>query len=90
MKEFSRRLREIRNEKQITQKQVASDLEMSITGYAGYEQGYREPDLTTLARICIYFNVSADYLIGLENEDGSRNTINGSFNNNSGTINFKA
>lgn len=72
MNNFGEKLKKLRAEKSITQKEAAQKLELSETGYAGYEQGYREPDFETLARICRLFDVTADYLIGLENEDGSK------------------
>ena len=66
MSTFSERLREQRTEKQLKQKDVAEALGLSVTCYAGYEQGYREPDFATLIKICRYLSVSADYLLGLE------------------------
>ena len=52
----------------MNQKEVAKNLGGSATCYAGHEQGYRQPDLKMLTKICILFNVSSDYLLGL-NED---------------------
>lgn len=72
MDEFQKRLKECRKEKGLTQKELAALLEISSTCYAGYEQGYREPDLKTLKKISLYFEVSTDYLLGLEDIDGSR------------------
>ena len=66
-KVFSNRLKEVRIENGLNQKQVAEKLGISATCYAGYEQGYRQPDLKMLTKICIFFSVSADYLLGLEN-----------------------
>ena len=66
MDEFQKRLKECRKEKGLTQKELAALLEISSTCYAGYEQGYREPDLKTLKKISLYFEVSTDYLLGLE------------------------
>lgn len=71
-KNFSQKLKNFRNENGKTQKEIAEMLEISATCYAGYEQGYREPDLSTLKKICILFETSADYLIGLEDETGSK------------------
>ena len=44
--------------------------------------------METLAQIAIYFDVSADYLLGLEDETGAKTYVNNSFNNfhNSGTF----
>ncbi len=79
MKSFANKIRELRVEKKLTQKQIAGKLGISETGYAGYEQGYREPDFSTLIKICRFFEVSSDYLLGLEEEDGTKiytNTYN--------------
>ncbi len=66
MSNFTSRLRELRIEKGLTQKEVAAALEISVSCYGGYEQGYREPDLKTLIKICKMFEISSDYLLGLE------------------------
>ncbi len=63
---FKNRLKEIRIEKGLTQKEVAAALEISVSCYGGYEQGYREPDLKTLIKICKMFEISSDYILGLE------------------------
>ena len=60
------RLRELRAEKNVRQKDVALDLGISATCYAGYEQGYHEPDFKTLCKIARYFGVTTDYLLGME------------------------
>ena len=62
---FNEKLKELRNEKKLTQKQAAQLLNISTTCYSGYEQGYREPDFKTLVKICRLFEVSSDYLLGL-------------------------
>lgn len=59
------RLKQLRLERGITIKEVASNLEMTVSAYAHYEQGRREPSIDILKRICQFFDVSADYLIGL-------------------------
>lgn len=68
--DIGNRLKELRTEKHVTQKEVASTLGLSITCYAGYEQGYRFPDLDILAKIADYFSVSTDYLLGREDDFG--------------------
>ena len=62
---FSEKLKAVRKESGLNQKQVAEKLEISTTCYAGYEQGYRQPDLVTLRKICVLFDISADYLLDL-------------------------
>lgn len=66
-KSFSEKLIELRIEKGLTQLEVAKELGLSKTGYAGYEQGRSEPNLQMLKRIANFYGVTADYLIG--NED---------------------
>ena len=60
------RLKELRVERGLKQKDVADALEISVSCYGGYEQGYREPDFKTLIKISKFFKVSTDYLLGLE------------------------
>lgn len=79
MESFGNRLRELRKDKAITQKEIAKILGVSTTCYAGYEQGYREPDFKILKKLCVIFDVTADFLIGLEDETGTK--YNNSFNN---------
>ena len=64
LKEFANKLRDLRHFNKKTQKEVASKFNISVTCYAGYEQGYRSPDLETLVKIANYYNVSVDYLLG--------------------------
>lgn len=67
-KKFNERLKELRIEKGYSQKNIALKLDVSVTCYAGYEQGYRQPDLKMLIKICLLFEVSADYLLGMTDE----------------------
>lgn len=64
--QFKERLRTARTEIGLTQKQVYEKLNLSPNGYASYEQGRTEPNLATLKKICEILDVSADYLIGLQ------------------------
>lgn len=71
---FSERLKRTRIEQSISQKEMASFLNMSESGYAHWEQGRTEPSMEYLKKICELLHVSSDYLIGLEAEDGTRIT----------------
>lgn len=64
MEAFAARLKQLRVEKGETLKIVAEALELSLPCYAHYEQGIREPSLATIVKMCDYFNVPADYLLG--------------------------
>ena len=69
MIDFGNKLRELRAFNNMSQKSAAEALHISATCYAGYEQGYREPDFKTLVKICKLYQVSADYLLGLETDE---------------------
>lgn len=59
------RLKKLREQKGVTQKEVADAIGVTISAYSNYEQGIREPSNQILINLCKYFNVSADYLLGL-------------------------
>ena len=65
---FPDKLKHLRSIKGCTQRDVAVFLNTTDSCYRNYEKGIREPSLTTLKDICIFFNVSADYLVGLTDE----------------------
>lgn len=56
-------LRNLLEEKNITQKQMANDLNLAASTLGNYIRNTREPDFNTLCRIANYFNVSVDYLL---------------------------
>lgn len=83
------RIKELRQDKKISQKELAKIINVSQQVFAWWENGKHEPKASYIYRLALYFEVTADYLIGLENEDGTKNTnISNSFNNNSGNIKF--
>lgn len=61
------RLKELRENKKLTQSELAHILQISPSSIGMYEQGRREPDSTTLKKIANYFNVTIDYLLGNNN-----------------------
>lgn len=60
------RLKLLRKQKGVTQKTVADAIGVTLSAYSNYEQGLREPNNQILVNICKYYDVSADYLLGLE------------------------
>lgn len=62
--EFYERLRLLRKERGLTQKEAASELGVSYRAYQCYEYNQRRPDLSGLISIANYFGVSLDYLAG--------------------------
>ena len=65
MNYISQRLKELRQEKGVSQKEIAKTIGISVSAYSNYEQGIREPSNEILIRLCKYFNVTSDYLLGL-------------------------
>lgn len=66
--EFNVRLGNLIEESNVTQRQLAFDLHIASSTINGYISGYREPDFAMLIRLAAYFDVSADYLLGLSDE----------------------
>ena len=62
---FSQTMSELRKERHLNQRAAAADLGISQALLSHYETGAREPGLDFVCRACRYYNVSADYLLGL-------------------------
>ena len=62
--EFSRTLSLLRKERGISQRTAAGDLGVSQALLSHYENGIREPGLAFVVRVCDYYHVSADYMLG--------------------------
>ena len=61
---FADILSELRRERNLSQRRVAGDLGISQALLSHYENGLREPRLEFVARVCDYYDVSADYILG--------------------------
>lgn len=66
---YSQRLREIRLKNKNTQIEIAEVVGLSQSEYGKYELGKRELKANMIVKLCQYFNVSADYLLGLTDEE---------------------
>ena len=62
------RIRELRIDCGLQQKQVAQDLHLSKQVYSNYELGQREPSIDMLGKLADYFGVTVDYLIGRDDK----------------------
>lgn len=69
---FQQRLRELRAEQGLTQGALASLLRTTDDSIYSWEKGRSEPPFAMLTEICRVFHVSADYLLGLEDESGGK------------------
>ena len=65
------RLAEIRGDHHHTQKDLANTLGVSLQAVRNWEQGRNDPPNPMLVKICRLYGTSADYLLGLSDEDPS-------------------
>ncbi|KEI75858.1 helix-turn-helix domain-containing protein [Clostridium botulinum] len=65
---FGDRLRELREEKQLTQEELGKLLNVSRQAVSSYEKGENEPTIDALVKIANIFNVSLDYLLSRTKE----------------------
>lgn len=61
---FSKRLKELRTAKGLTLKDAAVSVGLTLMAYAHYEYGDRQPTIETIIKLCDFYGVSADYLLG--------------------------
>lgn len=59
-------LRNLIDERDMTQKELAKILNIAASTLGGYIQGYSEPDFETLKLLASYFDVSTDYLLDFQ------------------------
>lgn len=64
---FGERLKELRQEKGVGQVELAKCLDVSKGIISLWENGLREPTMSSLIVLAKFFNVTIDYLVGLEN-----------------------
>ena len=62
---YAQRLRDAREDKNLKQSDVAIILKTTQSYYAQYENGHRKLPIEHLITLCKYYNLSADYLLGL-------------------------
>lgn len=62
------RIRDLREDKDLTQKQIGEILNMSQTGYNQYEIGKNDIPTKVLIELAKFYNTSVDYILGLTDE----------------------
>ena len=73
--DYIQRIRDLREDSDRTQTQVAEFLGTSQTMYARYERGANEMPIRHLVSLCKYYRVSADYILGFtDNKMPSRDS----------------
>ena len=63
-----RRIRDLREDKDLTQKQMAAILNCSQQAYSNYELGTRDIPTDILIKLAEYHNVSVDYILGITDD----------------------
>lgn len=63
MRSYIEKLRGLREDNDLTQQDIAQVLGTSQTMYARYERGANEMPLRHFTTLCLFYNVSADYLL---------------------------
>lgn len=63
-----RRIRDLREDRDLTQKQIAQMLGMSQTGYSKYETGENDIPTQILIKLADFYGTSTDYLLGRTDE----------------------
>lgn len=58
------RIRDLREDKDLTQREVANILFMSQTGYSKYETGENDVPTRVLIQLADFYNTSVDYILG--------------------------
>ncbi len=66
MVNFGDKLKHLRIEKNLTQKQLAERIGLATSAISSYESGNRYPTYDVMAKFARIFHVSTDYLIGIE------------------------
>ncbi len=82
------KLKELREERGLTQEELADFLNSTQKQISKWETERIEPNIFWLCKLAKFYNVSVDFILGLEDENNNIE-IHNSFNNNSGNINFR-
>ena len=64
--DYIKKIRDLREDNDKTQSEIAEILGTSQTMYARYERGANELPIHHLVTLCNYYNVSADYILGIK------------------------
>jgi transcriptional regulator with XRE-family HTH domain len=65
---FGERLKEIREEHQLSQEQLAKKIDTQKQNISRYENKKREPGINIVTKVADFFGISIDYLVGRKNQ----------------------
>lgn len=73
---FGELIKDLRQNRDLTQREVAENVEISRSVLSQYENNFVEPTAYVVKRFAEFFDVTADYLLGLEDDFGARTATN--------------
>lgn len=62
------RLKDLREDRDLTQSYIADKLHIKQNTYSNYENGNREIPITALIKLALFYETSVDYILGLTDE----------------------
>ncbi len=65
---MAEKLRSLRKQKGLSAKEVATELNITRSAYTNYECGIRLPAYEILIKICKFFDITSDYLLGIDED----------------------
>lgn len=66
--EYWERIKALREDRDLTQQNICAYLNIAQNTYSQYENGKREIPISILIKLCLYFGVSSDYILGLSDK----------------------
>ena len=72
MKTYYEIIKELREDRDLSQQKIAEILDTTQQVYSRYENGVNEMPIRHLITLCKFYNVSADYILGLKNTGKNR------------------
>jgi len=76
MKHYNDRIRDLREARRLTQKQVAEMLGIRQQVYSKYELGVRSLPIEHLMKLCRFYEISSDWVLGLVADDSEQEADN--------------
>ena len=65
---YRKRMRDLREDRDLTQKEVGAVINKSQQGYSHIEEGRAELRIDDMVKLCGFYGVSADYFVGLSDD----------------------
>lgn len=65
---YQERMRNLRQDSDLSQKEIAEILHIAQTTYSQYELGKRAMPIEHIIKLCRFYGVTADYMLGMSNK----------------------